>query len=257
MTSDHKQRTSQTTKLLQTVLAMTLALAAFAPRASAQPQTPPAATQPTVLHTFFLTNVSTSIEGTEIVTAVRNMLTPSAKAYFVSKQNALIVDSTPDQIQLVEKLLADLDRPRRTYRLTYTIAESEGSKRVGVQHFAMVVVSGEKTIMKQGSKVPVVTGTFTPGSVGTQKQFTYIDVGLNFDAMLDESVNGVRLRTKVEQSSIAEVKAVTDVEDPIVRQTVLEGSSILTPGKPLALGSLDIPGTTRHLDVEVMMEIVR
>jgi hypothetical protein len=46
-------------------------------------------------------------------------------------------------------------------------------------------------------------------------------------------------------------------QDPIVRQITLEGASILTPGKPTILGSLDVPGTTRHLDVEVAMELVR
>jgi hypothetical protein len=32
--------------------------------------------------------------------------------------------------------------------------------------------------------------------------------------------------------------------------------SFVLPGKPLVLGSMDIPGSTRHLDVEVVMEVV-
>jgi hypothetical protein len=31
----------------------------------------------------------------------------------------------------------------------------------------------------------------------------------------------------------------------------------LTLGKPLVLGSLDMPGTTRHMDVEVVGELVK
>jgi len=46
-------------------------------------------------------------------------------------------------------------------------------------------------------------------------------------------------------------------QDPIVRQTVMESTSFLTQGKPLMLGSVDIPGSTRHLDVEVVMELVK
>jgi hypothetical protein len=34
----------------------------------------------------------------------------------------------------------------------------------------------------------------------------------------------------------------------------LKGESLLAPGKPLMLGSVDIPGSTSHLDVEVVME---
>ena len=220
-------------------------------------QTTAGATKPaTTVQTFYLTNVSQHSDGDEIVTAVRNILTPEAKVYFVPNQNALILSATPDQLLIAQKVLNDLDRPRKTYRLSYTITEMDGPKRIGTQHFAMVVVSGGRTTLKQGSKFPIATGVYNPGS-GTQTQFTYLDVGLNFDASLDESANGVRLRTKVERSSISEEPSGVGTQDPIVRQTVLEGTSILTPGKPVVLGSLDVPSSTRHLDIEVAMEIAR
>ncbi len=226
--------------------------------ARGQAATPPAKPGTTV-QTFYLANISQQTEGIEIVTAVRNILTPDAKVYFVSSQNALIVNTTPDQLLLVQKLLSDLDRPRKTYRLTYTITETDGGKRIGTQHFVMVVVSGQRTVLKQGSRVPIATGSYTTtGSSGAQQtQFTYLDIGMNFDATLEESANGVRLRTKAEQSSIADEKSGLGVQDPLVRQTLLEGTSILTPGKPLALGSVDVPGSTRHLDIEVVIEVVR
>ena len=47
----------------------------------------------------------------------------------------------------------------KTYRLTYTLTETDGGKRVGTQHFAMIVVSGRKTVLKQGNRVPLVTGS--------------------------------------------------------------------------------------------------
>ncbi len=209
------------------------------------------------VHTFYLNNISQQSEGNEIVTAVRNILTPDAKVYFVPNQNALILSTTADQLEIAQKLLNDLDRPKRSYRLTYTITESEGGKRIGVQHFALMVVSGQRTDLKQGSRVPLVTGSYDAGHSNVQSQFTYVDVGLSFTATLDESVNGVRLRTKAEQSSIVEDKSNVVPQDPVIRQTVLEGTAILTPGKPLVLGSLDIPGSTRHQDVEVVMEVVK
>jgi hypothetical protein len=99
--------------------------------------------------------------------------------------------------------------------------------------------------------VPIVTGT----SATSKTEVTYVDLGLNIDASLDESASGVRLRTKVERSSIAEEKA-TGVDDPVIRQMVIEGTAILTPGKQVTLGSLDIPGSTRHLEVEVVLEVL-
>ena len=65
------------------------------------------------------------------------------------------------------------------------------------------------------------------------------------------------LKSKVEESGLVEDRSIAGVQDPMVRQTILEGSTLLQPGKPVALGSLDIPGSTRHLDVEVLLEPMR
>lgn len=77
------------------------------------------------VQTFYLTNVSQPNDGNEIVVAVRNLLPPQAKVFFVPNQNALVVSTTPDQLVLAQRLLKDLDRPKKTYRLTYTITETE------------------------------------------------------------------------------------------------------------------------------------
>jgi type II secretory pathway component GspD/PulD (secretin) len=207
--------------------------------------------------TFYLANAAQANDGNEIVVAVRNLLPPDVKVLFVSSQNALTVRGTAEELALVQKIIRDLDRAKKTYRLTFTTTETDGGKRVGVQHFAMVVVAGQRTVMKQGSKVPIATGSYNAtGNTGAQTQFTYVDVGMNFDATMDELANGARLRSKVEQLSIAEQTSGLGSQDPIIRQSVLEGTSFLTLGKPLVLGSIDIPGSTRHVDVEVMVEMV-
>jgi type II secretory pathway component GspD/PulD (secretin) len=207
--------------------------------------------------TFYLANVSAQNDASEITVAVRNLLPPDVKIYIVPSQNALTMRGTADELALAQKIISDLDRPKKTYRLTFTTTETDGGKRVGVQHFAMLVAAGQRTVMKQGSKVPIATGSYNAsGNTGAQTQFTYIDVGMNFDAMLDELANGARLRSKVEQLSIAEQTSGVGVADPIIRQSSLEGTSFLTLGKPLVLGSIDIPGSTRHMDIEVVMEQV-
>jgi len=143
----------------------------------------------------------------------------------------------------------------KAYRLTYTLTEMDGGKRVGTQHFAMIVVSGRKTVLKQGSRVPLVIGSLS-NSGSAQSQVQYMDIGLNIVASLEESGDGVKLNTQVEQSNIAEEKSGLGTQDPIVRQAKLEGTAILTLGKPLMLGSMDIPSSARRLDIEVLMEPV-
>ena len=250
MTANDVGRGRRTMKLAHGIVGMALALMLSGPVAWAQGAAADAKPDSRPIETFYLTDLG-------LTTVLRNLLDPSDKVYFVPGENAVFVQGSPEQIALARKLLSDLDRFKKTYRLTYTIAESDAGKRVGVQHFSMIVVTGQRTTLKQGSKVPVATGSYTAATSQTQTQMTYLDVGMNFDATLDEFANGVRLNSKVEQSSIAEEKSAAGAEDPIVRQTVLQGTSFLTQGKPLILGSLDVPGSTRHLDIEVVMELVK
>jgi len=145
-------------------------LALSGPGAWAQTETTPAKPSPDTVETFYLTNISQENDAAEILTALRNILPVNAKAYFVPSQKAIVLRTTPDQILLAQKLIKDFDRLKRTYRLTYTITETDGGKRIGIQHFAMVVVSGQRTTLKQGSKVPVVTGYHNPEDSTAQRR---------------------------------------------------------------------------------------
>ena len=228
-----------------------------APAKAAEQKSAPARMEPESVQTFYLSSVTQVNDANEILTTLRNMLDPRVRIFMMPSENSITMRGTPDQIALAQRLLKELDRPKKTFRLVYTVTETEGAKKIGVQHFAMVLASGARTVMKQGSRIPVATGTVdAKGVSGTQTQFTYLDVGLNIDATVDGYVDGVRLRTKVEQSSVATEMSGMGVQDPVIRQTLLEGTSILKQGKPLVLGALDVPGSPRHMEVEVVLEVV-
>jgi hypothetical protein len=61
----------------------------------------------------------------------------------------------------------------------------------------------------------------------------------------------------VEQTSLSEEQSTVGRNDPVIRQATLQSTALLTLGKPVMLGSLDVPGSTRHLDIEVVLEVVR
>jgi type II secretory pathway component GspD/PulD (secretin) len=211
--------------------------------------------------TIFLTNSSQQNDANEILVAARNMFDPSTKIYLIASKNAIAVTSYPEEIDRIQALIKTLDTPRQSYRITYTITESDAGKRIGAQHFSMNVIDGQRATLKQGSKIPVLTGSYSPGgadsktAAGVQTQFTYLDVGMNFDSTLTGVANGAMLRSKVEQSSVAAEPAnLAGVAEPIVRQTVTESVLFLPTGKPVILGSIDIVGSTRHIDIDVMME---
>lgn len=223
-----------------------------------------AATECTQAHlqtrTIFLTNVTQQNEANEILITVRNVFDPSIKVYLIASKNAITVTSYPEEIDRIQALIKTLDTPRQAFRLTYTITESDAGKRIGTQHFSMNVVDGQRATLKQGSKVPVITGSYSPGGAdsktgpGVQTQYTYLDVGENFDATINSVAHGAILRTKVEQSSIADQKSAVNEAEPIVRQTVIDDVVFLPTGKPVVIGSIDIVGSTRHIDIDVMME---
>jgi type II secretory pathway component GspD/PulD (secretin) len=209
------------------------------------------------VQTIYFANASQPNDANEILTGLRVMLPGDVRLYVMPGQNSISVSGTPEEIAAAQKLIGELDRPRKSYRLTFTITESDGGKKIGVQHTSMVVTAGGRTTIKNGSKVPVATGSYNTAGAASQTQFTYLDVGINIDATLTEVAGGAQLKAKVEQSSATEDKEIAGIHEPVVRQSVMEGVSLLTMGKPEVLGALDISGSTRHLDIEVVMEPVK
>ncbi|MBW4037327.1 MAG: hypothetical protein HIU91_00375 [Acidobacteria bacterium] len=264
---------TRTPTLVKALLASALTAALAAPCALAQgsdaaKQQDPCQTQsaPVSTKVFQLTNTKPYIDptfgnnsnrgGEEIQAALRNVLCPTDKIYFLLDQSAIVVQASPEQLAMAEKLISELDRPQKAYRLTYTITELDGNKTISTQHFSMIALNGQHTSMKEGSKIPVATGSMGKGD-DLQTQFTYLDIGMNFDSSVEELANGVRLLAKVEQSSLGEPSTIAGVQEPVVRQTVVQGTSFLTLGKPVMLGSVDVPNSTHHFDIAVVLEEVK
>jgi type II secretory pathway component GspD/PulD (secretin) len=237
-------------------LLTTLTLIAFAPRAIAQDQ--PAETKPAEpqeYRTFYLVNTTQDAEN-DISTDLRNML-PRAKIYMVRTMGAITTRGTADDLQLAQRILADIDRPAKTYRLTFTVKDSDAGNPAGPRRIAMVVVIGNKSEVKLGSKVPIVTGSFDDQTSKANTQVQYEDVGLMIEAWLDSSGDSLRLHTKVEQSSVSDEKSNVGIQDPVLLQSVFDGSSTLVEGRPQVLGTLETPGGSGKVEIEVIAEPVK
>jgi type II secretory pathway component GspD/PulD (secretin) len=215
------------------------------------------------VYTIDLHNVTSQNEAEEIMVAVRNTFDPAIRIYLLADQNQIVVRTYPEEFARIEAIVHELDRPHRTYRLTYTLTELDGSKTISTEHYSMVMVAGQETSMKEGDKVPIATGTYANGVAATspasevQTQFTYLDVGMNFDATIQPLGNGVSLKSKVEQSSLGQPVTITGVTEPVVRQSVLRSDAQLTLDKPVMLGTIDVPNTTHHIDIAVVIEQVK
>jgi type II secretory pathway component GspD/PulD (secretin) len=247
-------RTASSHTLLRGIAIAALTLVTSAAVAQQSKPGPCGDPQSQALKTFYLTNAAQQNEANEILVALRNTLQPCVKIYLVASQNAIVIESSADQIAQAESLIHELDRPKKLYRLTFTITDFDGSNKIGTRHYSLVAAQGQRATMKQGSKVPIATGKFDVTSTISETQNTYIDVGMNIDITVTSYAGGVELKSRVEQSSIGEEKSEIGPHDPIVHQTVIDSVSSLTLGKPLTLGTLDVPDSTRHMDISVLAE---
>jgi type II secretory pathway component GspD/PulD (secretin) len=209
-----------------------------------------------IYQTIYLSNVREQSELTEISTALRNML-PHARIYTNMSQDAISIRGSAEEIQLAQKIVADLDRARKAYRLTYTLTDIEGGKRGSTQSFSLVVSSGERGTLKQRSRVPILTGSYDTASSTANTQFQYQDVGLSIQASPNAYADGLHLSSKVEQASVADQKSAVSPQDPVVNQTVLDATLNLVLDKPQVLGSVELPGTAHRQEVAVVAELVK
>lgn len=207
------------------------------------------AEQPGTVQTFYLKNLSRQSEANEVLVALRNMLCPSTKIYMVSNQSAIVITAPHEDLQQAQKLIQELDRPHKSYRLVYTLTEVDGSRRTERQHIALVTAAGQRAVLKQGNKIPVAVS-----SKDDPAQVTYLDVGINVDTTVWPIANGINMRYKVEQSSASDEKSGLGPKDPIVRQTLIDGTADVPAGRQHVLGSVDLPGSTARLELAVTVE---
>lgn len=206
-----------------------------------------------VYQTLYLTNSSGQHDANDIQTDLRNML-PRAKLYYVGTGNAISMRGSAEDIAMAQKILAEIDRPRKAYRLTYTVADA--SRQGGGQHLVLIVTQGgDRATLKQGARVPIMTGNYTDGT-NQHQEIQYQDVGMMIQASLSGDGDGLRLQSKIEQTTLADDKSNVGLQDPVIRQAVLEEQSAVVAGKPIVLGSMEMPGGQK-MDVSVLAEAVK
>jgi hypothetical protein len=160
-------------------------------------------------------------------------------------------DSTPKAEQA--------EKPLHAYRLDFSLNELDGDKKVNSRHYSIASdVPGERQEVKIGTRVPVATaygaGPVSGGaSALSNTQFQYLDVGTHIWCSLKEHGDELELQAGSEISNIdaGPVHETNGVLAPVVRQIKISGSTVVTPGKPIVIGSADDPTSNRQFQLEV------
>ena len=136
-----------------------------------------------------------------------------------------------------------------TYRLAFSIFELQDGKRTNQRDYSLLLQADDRggNKMKIGSKIPLEIG---------KEQFTYTDVGFDLECSAFETLNNklsVRVEWNVSSFPIAEQNA--DPRSvgnrPVLRSISQRLHSVLTPGKPQIITSMDDVNTNKRFQVEV------
>lgn len=104
-------------------------------------------------------------------------------------------------------------------------------------------MDNEKSSLKIGDRIPVATGSFTPGSVGVSAlvstQFQYIDVGVNVDITPHiHADREVTLKMSLEISSVTGENNIGGITQPVIGQRRIEQEARLGDGEVNLVGGI-------------------
>jgi type II secretory pathway component GspD/PulD (secretin) len=227
---------------------------ASAQAASAAPKANETKHEPETFATIRLVHMTRQTEALDLQMDLRNML-PMTKLYYVPAQNLITLKGSAADIEEARRLIAELDQPRKVYRLTFSLVDTENGKRTAepVRSYVLVTPAGERAKVNLGERVPLMTAPPAGKDNDALPQIQYADVGLKIDA----SVEGSRLSARVEQSKVSGEKSGVGPAAPVFEQTAIDGGLTLTPGKTMSLGAFDVPGSTHRTEVQVTAEVVQ
>lgn len=144
------------------------------------------------------------------------------------------------------------------YRLTYTLTDLDGGKQLGSKQYQVVLdADAPPTLIKAGTRVPIATAATAKDNliVKGQTEFSYIDLGVTIRARLRQFANGLELNSRIVQSTAEPSE--THSSTPVIRNTSIDNTVLLSENKSVVIGKADIPGSTHSLQVKVELTPVR
>jgi general secretion pathway protein D len=132
------------------------------------------------VQTFYLSNPAQQADANEIYTALRQLLPPEIKSFFVPSQNAIILRGTQDELTLAGKVLNDLDRARPEVVVDVAILEvnRDKTRRLGITLPQSITFTPQSGTTNSTSTTSTST---TTGTTTTNSDFTLNTLG-NFKA---------------------------------------------------------------------------
>lgn len=136
---------------------------------------------------------------------------------------------------------------------SFTLLMSDSNTKI-LQKPQLRALDNEKATLKIGDRVPIATGSFTPGigaggiSPLVNTQFQYLDVGVNIDITPHiHSDHEVTLKMVLEISSVTGSQNIGGINQPVIGQRRIEHETRLEDGDVNLVGGILEDSETRSL----------
>jgi hypothetical protein len=130
------------------------------------------------------------------------------------------------------------------YRLQFTLRETENGKATDTRNYTLQVLPHVSNKLNVGTKVPIPS---SPGSTA----ITYVDVGVNVRAKLEERGPLLVLDAEIEVSNLGADRANTGSPAPRIQQLRATVNTAIQPGQSTPIATLDDPAGPRHYEILV------
>ncbi len=137
-------------------------------------------------------------------------------------------------------------KPAVAYRIELSVREIEDGKRLNSRNYMMVAKDDEWGRMRVGDRVAIPSLTVTTPAVN--QPLEYREIGMNIDCRPRDRGDSVALSIRVDFSGVAPP---TGPATPVFRTERAELESIVTPGKPTLVASMDDVISNRRYEIEV------
>jgi hypothetical protein len=143
------------------------------------------------------------------------------------------------------------------YKVEFDIHEGSGAA-AKTRRYTLVTSVNQKATIKVGSRVPVATGSFQPGTGGAgvnplvNTQYTYLDVGVDIECIVTDMNGKLVMHGTIDSSSIVEHEGAHGAPppNPTLGQTKLTLDTSVDPGKPTTVAAIDDPVSGRQFQVQ-------
>ena len=142
-------------------------------------------------------------------------------------------------------------QPRDVIKVDLAIRDTGDASAKAGRKYSLLLNSGIKGVFKIGNRVPMATSAST-GGVGANTQFTYVDVGVNIDCIVQENGGRMALHADMELSTAIAAEKGSPVSNPTISQIKLGIETTVAPGKPTVVASFDDPVTSRKFEIEAV-----